>query len=60
MFDNLDAVGCKNVVDLITTDLNDISSVFIITHHSADISIPCDREIVVTKGDYGISEVVVR
>lgn len=60
LFDNLDAVGCKNVVDLITTDLNDISSVFIITHHSADISIPCDREIVVTKGDDGISEVVVR
>lgn len=60
LFDNLDYEGCKRVIDLISNELDDISSVYIITHHSADLSIPSDKEIVVTKGENGISEVLVR
>ena len=56
LFDNIDAVGCDNVLNLITNRLNDIESVFIITHHS-DISIPADSFITVYKDERGISSI---
>ena len=56
LFDNLDATGCDNVLNLITNRLNDIESVFIITHHS-DISIPADSFITVYKDERGISSI---
>ena len=56
IFDNLDRVGCEKVINLISTKLSDISSVFIVSHHS-DIDIPYDRELVVIKDMNGVSRV---
>ena len=57
IFDNLDNVGCQNILNLISNKLNDIESIFIITHHS-DIDIPVDDNIMVIKNSSGVSEVV--
>jgi len=54
VFDNLDSVGCHNVIDLIS-QLNDIESIFIITHHKETLQITNDSEIVVQKGQNGVS-----
>ena len=55
-FDNLDSIGCQRVLNLIATKLNDVESIFIVTHHS-DIAIPVDRELVVIKDSNKISKV---
>ena len=55
--DALDSVSCDKVIDFITRELNDIESVFIISHHSDELAIPCDSEIVVTKDIHGVSRV---
>ena len=55
IFDNLDDLGCSKVINLISTKLSDISSIFIITHHGNELSIPCDNEIVIAKGSDGVS-----
>lgn len=57
IFDNLDNIGCQKVLDLITNRMCDVSSIFIVTHHS-DIDIPNDNEIVIVKDSDGISKVV--
>lgn len=56
IFDNLDRIGCEKVINLISTKLSDISSVYIVSHHS-DIDIPYDREIVVVKDTNGVSRI---
>ena len=56
IFDNLDDIGCQNIINLITHRLNDISSVYIVTHHS-DISIPYDKIIEVEKNEKGLSKI---
>ena len=56
IFDNLDSIGCEKVIDVISNKLSDISSIFIITHHT-DISIPYDNEIVVVKNRQGVSTI---
>ena len=56
VFDNLDDVGCENLINLITTELKDIQSVFIITHHN-DIQVPYDDKITVVKDNNGISTI---
>ena len=55
IFDNLDAVGSSQVINLISTELHDISSVFLITHHGVELNVPYDNEIVVIKGSDGVS-----
>lgn len=55
--DNLDAIGCNNVLNLISTKLNDIESIFIISHHSDELAIPSDCEMVIIKDKNGISRV---
>ena len=55
IFDNLDMVGCEKLINVIST-MNDIKNIFIITHRY-DLSIPCDKEIVVVKSNLGISEI---
>ncbi len=55
--DNLDAIGCNNVLNLISTKLNDIESIFIISHHADELAIPSDCEMVVIKDKNGISRV---
>ena len=56
LFDNLDSVGCEKILNLISHKLNDIESIYIITHH-ADIPIPFDNIFTVTKGEDGISRI---
>lgn len=55
--DNLDSIGCNNVLNLISSKLNDIESVFIISHHADELSIPCDTEMLVVKDRNGISSI---
>lgn len=57
IFDNLDSIGCGKILDLISKKLIDIESVFIITHHDFDLSIPADSEIVIEKDINGISRI---
>ena len=57
IFDNLDSIGCDRVVNMIITEMADIESVFIITHHS-DIDIPVDKEIIIEKDQNGVSRIV--
>ena len=56
IFDNLDSIGCQRVINLISTKLQDISNIFIVTHR-ADLEIPYDREIIVEKDSKGISRI---
>lgn len=55
IFDNLDSIGCSKVLNLIAQKLVDIESIFIISHHSDELSIPSDEEIVVIKDERGVS-----
>ena len=41
---------------LISKNLNDVESIFIVTHHS-DISIPADKEIKIIKGKDKVSRI---
>ena len=54
IFDNLDAIGCDKVIEVITNELKDVSSVYIVTHRG-DLSIPRDAVITVVKESDGIS-----
>lgn len=56
IFDNLDQEGCSSIINLISTKLKDINSIYIVTHHT-DISIPYDKEIVVIKDATGVSRI---
>ena len=58
IFDNLDASGCQGVLNLIS-NINDIESVFIISHHTQDLQISYDTTIEVTKSENGISTISV-
>ena len=53
--DALDAESCDKVINFITNELNDIESVFIISHHADELSIPVDSEVVVEKNLEGVS-----
>lgn len=55
IFDNLDTIGCQKVLNLFANKLQDVSSVYIITHHADELEIPYDKEIVVVKNETGIS-----
>ena len=56
LFDNLDDVGCENILNFISKRLIDVDSVFIITHHSA-IDLPIDSTITIIKNTEGISSI---
>jgi len=58
IFDNLDDMGSKNIIDFISYSLSDISSIFIISHHGQELSIPCDLELIVKKNVNGVSEIL--
>lgn len=55
--DNLDSIGCTNVLNLISSKLNDVESIFIVSHHSDELQIPADSEMVVVKNEEGISSI---
>lgn len=55
--DNLDSVGSQKMFNLISTRLNDVEAVYIVSHHT-DFEIPVDSEITVMKGSDKISRIV--
>lgn len=57
IFDALDITGCQKIIDLVSTQLEDVSSVFIVTHRD-NLCIPCDNEITVIKDMNKISHVI--
>jgi len=57
IFDQLDSLGCTNLLNLISNKLNDIESTFIISHRSNELAIPYDCEMVIVKDENGISRV---
>lgn len=57
IFDNLDSTSTKSVLHLIDNKLNDIESLFIISHHCDELDISYDCEMIVEKDENGISEV---
>lgn len=54
ILDNLDDIGSNKIIDLLSSQLEDVSSVFVISHRN-DFTIPCDNKIVVIKGADKIS-----
>ena len=56
--DSLDSIGVSNIFNLINTDLNDVEVVYIISHHSDELEIPSDDEIIIIKGEDKISRIV--
>ena len=56
IFDNLDEVGSEKVLSMLTNRLEDVSTIFIVTHHSS-IPIPVDRQLLVIKDSAGISRI---
>lgn len=55
--DNLDSVGCDNIINLISSRLKDVSTIYIISHRK-DLNIPYDRELKVEKNEDGISNII--
>jgi len=56
IFDNLDSIGCDRVINMLSQNLSDIDSVFIISHHQ-DLALPSDSTITVIKQNNGVSTV---
>jgi len=50
IFDNLDMTGCQNVLTLIAKKLEDVDSIYIISHHT-DLAIPFDHTITIIKNN---------
>lgn len=55
--DNLDEVGCTKMFELISNELTDLESIFIISHHEQELRLPIDSELLVTKNENGISTI---
>lgn len=58
IFDNLDALATEKVLELINSELQDVNSLFIISHHSDELGIEYDTELNIVKNENGISEVI--
>ena len=58
IFDQLDTIGCTNVLNLISNKLNDIESIFIISHRADELEIPYDSELVIVKNEEGVSSAI--
>lgn len=56
--DFLDRQSCNAILKLITKELNTVESVFIVSHHAEELSLPIDSEIHIRKNSEGISEIV--
>ena len=53
--DFLDKKACDAVITLLSSALQDVESVFIISHHIDELNIPVDSELKVIKDENGIS-----
>ena len=56
IFDSLDITSCQNVINMLSKKLNDIESIFIISHH-LELDIPYDKQIFVVKNERGVSTI---
>lgn len=56
IFDALDITSCQNVINMLSKKLNDIESIFIISHH-LELDIPYDKQIFVVKNERGVSTI---
>lgn len=56
VFDNLDHQATAKIIDLINYKLKDVESIFIVSHHATELSLPIDSELHVIKNEFGISE----
>ena len=56
IYDSLDATSSQNVTNMISKKLNDIETVFIISHH-LELDIPYDKQIFVVKNERGVSTI---
>lgn len=55
--DSLDSIGAQKIFNLISNNLSDVETIFIISHHT-DFEIPYDGEIKIIKGDDKISRII--
>ena len=56
--DFLDKKSCKSVMSLLEKELTTTESVFIVSHHAAELELPIDSEIKVVKDEDGISKII--
>lgn len=57
IFDGLDRISIDRIIELITSKLKDVESIFIISHHADELNLPIDSTITVIKNTEGISEI---
>lgn len=57
IFDALDITSCQNVINMLSKKLNDIESIFIISHH-LELDIPYDKIVNVVKNEQGVSNII--
>lgn len=55
--DSLDSIGAQKIFDLISNNLSDVETIYIISHHT-DFSIPYDDEIHIVKGEDKLSRII--
>lgn len=55
--DSLDSKGCQNIFNLISSELGDVESIYIISHHTDELNIPCDDTITIIKDNSKISRI---
>lgn len=56
--DSLDITGSQKMFNLISTKLNDVEAVYIVSHHTDELHIPYDDAITVIKGSDKISRIL--
>lgn len=57
IFDQLDTIGCQNILNLINKNLSDVESIYIISHRAEELEIPYDYILTITKNEEGVSSV---
>ena len=55
IFDSIDSIGCEKVIQLITTKLTGVNSIYIISHHAEELDIPVDNYLCIEKDSTGVS-----
>lgn len=57
IFDQMDLEGCTRILELINKKLNDIDSIFIISHRGNELKIPYDSKLIIEKDERGVSNI---
>ena len=56
IYDGLDTISCQKITNLVS-NLSDIDSIFVISHHVQDLEITYDNNLLVEKDEDGISTI---